>query len=378
MEPLKILSIAPEPLCPPISGDQKGVFGYLNALGKISRLTVITGIGSTQPECNFELKPIVPKSAFKRISRVNYKIIYDQVEEIKPDVIILEQPVLGWMGTLSKKTGVPVFLHSQNIEYLRSMSTGRWWWPAMFEWERFAMKMSKGAFFTTDQDRQIAIDKFNLSPDKCYLKPYGIDETVLVKPDRKEREGVLARHGINPDDKVFMYFGVLKYLPSIESLSIIIDEIRPRLQKILGDNFKILICGGGLSKEYQHRFDDLRKENIVYAGFVDDINEYIRSSDVVMNPALQGGGIKSKVIEAIGQNKPVVSTAMGATGIDMSVCGSKLQVVVDNNWNQFASTLINALTITDNTPQVFYDKYSWQGIAKNVYDILLASISNQE
>lgn len=247
----------------------------------------------------------------------------------------------------------------------------------MFEWERFAMKMSKGAFFTTDQDRQIAISKFSLSPDKCFLKPYGIDETKLVKPDKDERARVLSRHGINPDDKIFMYFGVLKYLPSIESLSIIIDEIRPRLQKLLGGNFKILICGGGLSREYQRRFDDLAKENIVYAGFVDDINEYIRSSDVVMNPAMQSGGIKTKVIEAIGQNKAVVSTAMGATGIDTTVCGNKLQVVLDNDWNQFANALVSALAVTDDTPQEFYNKYSWQGIAQNVYDILSASIDKK-
>ena len=375
MEKLKILSIAPEPFCPPVSGDQKGVFGYLNALGQIAQLTVITGVGSTTPECSFEIRPIVPRSAFRRISRANYKIIYDQVVEIKPDVIMLEQPVLGWMGTLSKKTGVPVFLHALNIEYLRSMSTGKWWWPAMFEWERYAMKMSRGAFFTTDQDRQIAISKFSLTPEKCHLKPYGIDQTTLEPYDANERARVLERHGINPEDKIFMYFGVLKYLPSIESLSIIIDEISPRLQKLMGGNgYKILICGGGLSKEYQSRFNDLKKNNIVYAGFVEDINEYIRSSDVVMNPALQSGGIKSKVIEAIGQNRPVVSTSMGAIGIDTTVCGNKLQVVVDNNWDMFANSLVNALSLTGSTPQAFFDKYSWQGIAKNMYETLKKSI----
>ena len=378
MEKLKILSIAPEPLCPPVSGDLKGVFGYLNALGTISNLTVITGVGSTTPECSFELRPIVPRSAFRRISRANYKIIYDQVLDIKPDVIILEQPVLGWMGTLSKKTGVPVFIHAINIEYLRSMATGKWWWPAMFEWERFAMKMAKGAFFTTDQDRQIAINKFNLSPEKCFLKPYGIEQTSLPKCNSDERAEVLQRHGINPDDKIFMFFGVLKYLPSIESLSIIIDEISPRLKKLMGDRgYKILICGGGLSKEYQSRFNDLKKNNIVYAGFVEDINEYIRSSDVIMNPAMQSGGIKSKVIEAIGQNRPVVSTSMGAIGIDTTVCGNKLQVVVDNNWDMFANSLVNAISLTGDTPQAFFDKYSWQGIAKNVYETLQTSVKNK-
>lgn len=375
MDQLKILSIAPEPLCPPVSGDQKGVFGYLNALGQFAKLTVITGVGSTIPECSFELRPIVPRSAFRRISRVNYKIILDQVVELKPDVIILEQPVLGWMGTLSKKTGVPVFIHAINIEYLRSMATGKWWWPAMFEWERFAMKIAKGAFFTTDQDRQIAINKFSLSPDKCHLKPYGIEQTSLQPVAAGERAEVLGRHGIDPNDKIFMFFGVLKYLPSIESLSIIIDEIAPRLQKLMGSTgYKILICGGGLSKEYQSRFNDLKRNNIVYAGFVEDINEYIRSSDVVMNPALQSGGIKSKVIEAIGQNRPVVSTSMGAIGIDTTVCGSKLQVVVDNNWDMFASSLVSALSLKGDTPQAFYDKYSWQGIAKNMYETLKKSI----
>ncbi len=372
---LKILSIAPEPLCPPISGDQKGVFGYLSALGQISKLTVITGVGSEVPDCSFEIKPIVPRSAFRRISPANYKIIYDQVEAIKPDVIILEQPFLGWMGTVSKKTGVPVFTHSLNIEYLRFMSTGKWWWPAMFEWERFAMKMARGAFFTTDQDRSIAINKFSLSPEKCYLKPYGIEQTQLEKYNSDERKQVLSRHGINPDDKIFMFFGVLKYLPSIESLSIIIDEISPRLQKYLDSGYKILICGGGLSKNDQRRFDDLKRQNIVYAGFVQDINEYIRSSDVVMNPALQGGGIKTKVIEAIGQNRPVVSTSLGAIGIDTTVCGNKLQIVVDNNWDMFVNCMVNALSIKGDTPQAFFDKYSWEGIAQNVYDILQSSVN---
>ncbi len=93
-----------------------------------------------------------------------------------------------------------------------------------------------------------------------------------------------------------------------------------------------------------------------------------------MNPALQSGGIKSKVIEAIGQNRPVVSTSLGAIGIDTTVCGNKLQVVVDNNWDMFASSLVNALSLTGDTPQAFFNKYSWEGIAQNMYDILKTSI----
>ena len=122
----------------------------------------------------------------------------------------------------------------------------------------------------------------------------------------------------------------------------------------------------------------MKKNNIVYAGFVEDINAYIRSSDVIMNPALQSGGIKSKVIEAIGQNRPVVSTSLGAIGIDTTVCGNKLQVVVDNNWDMFANSLVIALSLTGDTPQAFFDKYSWNGIAKNVYDTLHTTVKKNK
>ncbi len=368
---LKIFAIVPKKLKEPLDGDKKGICCYLDALGKISQLTVIADVESEADDFSFRLRPIIfSHRPFKRISKRNAKIIYEQIQKDAPDVIILEQPFLGWMGQVSKSTGVPFFLDMLSIEYLRIKSVGRWWWMLMYGWERWAMTHSRGAFFATNQDRLMAIKKFKLNPERAFLRSHGFPQTSLPVVDQNERAQVLSRHGINPNNKVFMFFGVLKYLSSLESLSNIINEISPRLKAKLGGGYTILICGGGLAPSFQKSLQKLECDNIVYAGFVPNIDEYIRSSDVVMNPVVQYGGIKTKVIEAIGQNRTVVSTISGIEGIDAAVCGDKLKVVTDNDWDMFVNCMIDSLESASKTTQEFYDKYSIDGIAKDIYNIL--------
>jgi hypothetical protein len=55
-------------------------------------------------------------------------------------------------------------------------------------------------------------------------------------------------------------------------------------------------------------------QNIIYAGFVDDISIYFKGADVFINPVSYGGGIKTKLVEALGYNLNAVSTSNGAIG----------------------------------------------------------------
>jgi glycosyltransferase involved in cell wall biosynthesis len=274
------------------------------------------------------------------------------------------------VSRISKLTNTPFFLHAHNIEFLRFKSIGAGGGHFVCLGTLYHAKSKRG-FFVTDEDRQLAIRHFRLGPHHCFLKPYGIPQTKLIGPEPGERQKVLSRHGINPDDKIFMFFGVLKYLPNIEALEFIIEEIAPRLKNLLGDGYKIIICGGGLSQEYQDILKNLADSHLKYIGFVEDIDEYTRSSDVVLNPVLKGGGVKTKVVEAIGLNKPVVSTITGASGINPQHCGNKLLLVDDENWDAFVQKIVEASSLTGDTPQEFYNHYSWEGIAKNMLHILM-------
>ncbi len=368
-----ILSIVPAPLFPPVSGGQKGTYGNLDALGRICRLVSITDTQSTPFGHSFELRPLIPHHSFKYLSIINYRILLKQVRALTPKVILLEQPYMGLMvNRISKITHIPFFLHAHNIEFLRFKSIGRWWWPLLFLWERRTMRKAKGVFFVTEQDRDLAIRHFRLQPQRCFIKPYGIPLTSLVQPDPLEREKVLSRHGLNSSDKIFMFFGVLKYLPNIEALEFIVEEITPRIKKKMGSGYKILICGGGLLDDYVETLKKLEPDNLKYIGFVENIDEYTRSADVILNPVLKGGGVKTKVIEAIGFNKPVVSTNTGAAGINPLLCGNKLQLVKDEHWDDFVQLMVDAISMTGDTPQEFYDNYSWEGIARDMHKVLIS------
>ena len=132
-QPVKVLSIVPAPLYPAVSGGQKGTYGNLDAMGRIARLVSITDTLSTPIGHSFELRPLIPHNSIKYFSLRNYSIILKQVKELKPSVILLEQPFMGPMIQLiSKKTRVPFFQHAHNLEFLRFKSIGRWWWPLMY------------------------------------------------------------------------------------------------------------------------------------------------------------------------------------------------------------------------------------------------------
>src|SRR6202008_4176961 len=120
---------------------------------------------------------------------------------------------------------------------------------------------------------------------------------------------------------------------------IILEEINPRLLQEKGFNYKIIICGKGLPAEL-NELKEYADKNIIYAGFVDDIEVYFKAADIFLNPVQSGGGIKTKMVEAIAYGDTVVSTKSGAAGISKEISGDKLVVVEDNDWDKFSTRVI--------------------------------------
>ena len=148
----------------------------------------------------------------------------------------------------------------------------------------------------------------------------------------------------------------------------IVKQVNPVLLKA-GLNYKIIICGKGLPGFF-NELRDYADQNIVYAGFVDDIDIYFKAADIFLNPIATGGGVKTKAIEAIAMNCTVVSTAFGATGLNFDACGPKLQIVADNDWNAFTTRLLEILPMRVETQPAFYEYYYWGNIALKVKSII--------
>ncbi len=129
---------------------------------------------------------------------------------------------------------------------------------------------------------------------------------------------ICKTHAIQETEKLLLFNGTLGYKPNLDALDTILEKINPLLLDATGFAYKIIICGNKLPSSYAGLVD-YQEKNIVYAGFVDDINLYFKGCDIFINPVIDGGGIKTKIVEALGYDLSVISTKSGAIGIPEEV-----------------------------------------------------------
>ncbi len=287
--------------------------------------------------------------------------------------LIIVHPYFGWLAImLSRFTHVKISMLSHNIESERFKSMGKWWWKIMWQYEKKVHQSLNHNFFVTEEDRQYAIKHYRLAPEKCFVITYGIEWDELPSAGKRSAAGRELRqtHNINTGTKILLFNGSLDYQPNIEAVNYIIENINPLLKKEKGYSYKIIICGKGLPASY-HNLEKYKEDNIIYAGFVEDINLYFLGADVFLNPVISGGGIKTKLVEALGNNLYAVSCKTGAYGVPEILTNKKLTVTEDYDWTDFVKNITIEIPLSD-IPEEFFQHFYWGAIAKKTANILQA------
>lgn len=363
----KVLVIAPYSFLPYYSGGQKYIARFLHYLGGKVDLTVISVAENDSTLAgNYSIIPLLKKSFSRYYDFSLIKKITVAIRKNRYDTVIWEHPYLAWLAfRIKKKTGVKTIIHTHNIEYQRFRSIGKWWWPVLKWYERWGLRKADAVFFITGTDKNFAINRWGLKKETCFEVPFGVEIEKEPVDRTASQELLREKHNIPGNNKIILFNGLLKYKPNLDALKVILEKINPIL--IQKDDFvyKIIICGKGLPTDL-NELSDYRENNIIYAGFVDNIDIYFKGADVFLNPVQSGGGIKTKMVEAIAFGTTVISTASGAEGIEAGVCGEKLVVTKDNDWGQLAGTIQSLSQQAKQTPAEFYDYYSWKNIISNI------------
>lgn len=363
----KVLVIAPYPYLPYFSGGQKFIAQFLEALAKRTDLTVIcTRNNDVSQAKGYTSVPLLKNSFSRYYDRSLIRKISEIVIKGGFDTVIWEHPYYAWLARrVRARTGTQLVIHTHNIEHQRFRSTGRWWWPILKRYEKRALKKADAVFFITPDDKKFAIDEWNLSPAKCIDVPFGIDVKEFPADKKQHREALAKLHRINNDEKIILFNGLLNYKPNLDALEAILIMINPQLLSQNSLKYKIIICGKGLPSE-MNDLKEYKDRNIIYTGFVGDIIPYFKGADLFLNPVLSGGGIKTKMVEAIAFGTTVVSTKTGASGIVKDVCENKLDVVEDYKWKEFSNAILKNIGIETTTPAEFYRYYNWENVISNI------------
>ena len=369
----KVLAIAPYPYLPYFSGGQKFIAQFFEYLGKEIDLTVISVAENDFTLAkSYKIIPLLKKSFSRYLDRSLISKVVTLTKQEGFDTIICEHPYFAWLTfAVRKQTGVKVILHTHNIEYQRFRSTGRWWWPVLKIYEKRSFEKADALFFISPEEKDFAITKWKIPEEKCIDLPFGVEIKNYPEDKPACRQIIAQKYNISNDEKILLFNGLLNYKPNIDALKTILDNINPLLLASSAFKYKILICGKGLPEE-MNALKKYADKNVLFAGFVDSIEPYLQATDIFLNPVQSGGGVKTKMVEAIAYGATVISIESGAAGIVKNVCGGKLVTVPDDKWEDFVKEVIANAANSIATPNEYYTYYNWENIIKN----MMAALSN--
>lgn len=356
-----ILSLVPYKILPAKMGGQKGIALFNEYLAKEVNLTCVTTKNNEIDLAKgYKILSVLSNSKIRYINIFYFFLLRKIIKENAISHLIIEHPYYGWLGFLLKVfCKVKLIVHSHNIEALRFKSTRKWWWKILWLYEKWTYKKADTVFFITSEDLEYATTQFGLNKEKCTVITYGIEIDKIPTTTEKEnaKNEICKAHSIKKEEKILFFNGTLDYGPNLSAVDVILKKINPILLANENFRYKIIICGKGLPAIY-NELKDYSNKNIIYAGFVKDIKTYFLGVDIFINPVIDGGGIKTKLVEALGYNVSVVSTVSGAIGVPLSIIDSKMKVVKDNDWDLFCNEIISLDTLKD-TPKVFFEYFYW-------------------
>ncbi len=130
--------------------------------------------------------------------------------------------------------------------------------------------------------------------------PFGVD-TNKIKPSGAGGEMAL------------FHIGSMNWMPNEEGIKWFIDNVWPIIEDSLPD-LKLYLAG----REMPEWLRKLERKNIIVVGGVDNAHDFILSKAISIAPLFSGSGIRIKIIESMALSRAVVSTSIGAEGINIS------------------------------------------------------------
>ncbi|HEY0271568.1 MAG TPA: glycosyltransferase family 4 protein, partial [Chitinophaga sp.] len=239
---------------------------------------------------------------------------------------------------------------------------GKWWWPLLHAYEGWVHRRAAHSFFITREDADYAIAHYRVLAARTSVVTFGME---IPDPADKARYRalLLQTYGLDAGTVIYQFNGALGYPPNEQAVRHIVEDILPLLRAQAGFPFVILVCGGNLSAPLAAAIAATNGQ-VIYTGFVDRIEDYLQGSDVFINPVVAGGGIKTKLVEAIAYGLTAVSCKSGAIGVPAPVAAPKLLLAADLDWQGFVAQMLAARDIHAPVPQSFRDHFNWANITE--------------
>jgi len=218
-------------------------------------------------------------------------------------------------------------------------------------------------------DRLLAVSKI----DAGIVRSMGIKKELDEIPN-----GVDTRYFIPVKSKglerprSLVFVGAMGYRANEDAALFFAREIFPSIKKKYPDaTFRVV--GGNPSDEIKSLSST---EGIEVMGFVEDIRPYVLEGSVFVVPLRIGGGTRIKILEAMSMGKSVLSTSIGAEGLDVE---DGAEILIADDARDFAERISELFEddglrkkLGSAARQKVIRAYDWKSVGKKLTELLLS------
>lgn len=226
------------------------------------------------------------------------------------DVVLLESLFMTpYIDSVRRFSNASVVLRSHNLEYIiweRVAKGARN--PAKKSYLKLLARQLKNYELMVFEQVD-AIVAISAEDRKKYLQ-LGFSGPIQTIPFGLDTGRFEPAFDVQPELTLF-HLGSMDWIPNLEGVLWFLDEVWPEIIKKT-PNATLHLAG----REMPEEISDRKDPNVVIVGTVDDAFSFMKKHSVMVVPLLAAGGIRVKIIEGMALGKAIISTSIGAEGID--------------------------------------------------------------
>lgn len=257
------------------------------------------------------------------------------------DIVQLESLFMTpYIPTLRRYTRAKIVLRSHNLEHViqERIATGE---KNMFKrpYRRYlAKQLQEYEMAVLDRVDGVAA----ISPgDAEHFKSHGTKTPVVTIPFGVDLGEYDDRNEKRPSNPIFFHIGSMDWSPNEEGVRWLLENVWPRVVK-KRPKVKLHLAGNKMPKDLM----EFEMEGLQVKGRVKNALNYMHERQVMLVPLFSAGGMRVKIVEGMAMGKAVISTPIGAEGIDHK---DGHDILLAKNATEFVDRMV---TLIDDPEQV--------------------------
>ena len=286
------------------------------------------------------------------------------LEKERFDIVHVESIFLTpYVPLIRKHSDAKVILRAHNVEHLIWKRVAQSCQNPLKRWYLKHLSLTLRAYeleHLNDYDGVVCITKNDAEVFRqagCRKPiasiPFGIDTGEVPSVD------------VEPNS--LFHIGAMDWLPNQESIRWLLEEVWPVVHREV-PQAKLYLAGRKMPAQWMHA----NIEGVTVIGEVPDAMYFIGSKKINVVPLLSGSGIRVKIIEAMSIGKTVITTTVGAQGIDYT---DGENILIADTPEQFAQQIKRCLdddvfcsNIGKAAARLVAEQYNKQTLAKQLID----------